>query len=63
MKTGKCWKAMATVTIQAGLFPPGPLKELMEQRINNRYVKGNETLSQNDLFFTLISALRLPFPA
>lgn len=54
---------MATVTIQAGLFPPGPLKELMEQRINNRYVKGNETLSQNDLFFTLISALRLPFPA
>lgn len=31
MKTGKCWKPMATITIQARLFPPGPLKEVMEQ--------------------------------
>lgn len=31
MKTGKCWKPMATITIQAGLFPPGPLKDVMEQ--------------------------------
>lgn len=31
MKTGKRWKPMATITIQAGLFPPGPLKEVMEQ--------------------------------
>lgn len=32
-------------------------------RINNWYVKGNETLSQNDLFFILISALMLLLPA
>lgn len=31
MKTGKCWKPMATITIQAELFPPGPLKEVIEQ--------------------------------
>lgn len=32
-------------------------------RINNWYVKGNETLSQNGLFFILISALVLLLPA
>lgn len=31
MKTGKCWKPMATIAIQAGLFPPGPLREAMAQ--------------------------------
>lgn len=31
MKTGKCWKPMATIAIQAGLFPPEPLKEAMAQ--------------------------------